>query len=670
MRPSDHIVQFYESDTVLVDSVSRYVCEGLESGESCIVIATPTHRDSLDRELTARGIDVAIATALGHYISLDAQETLSKFMIDDSPDPKRFDAAVGRVIADAAGAGRPIRAFGEIVALLWTNGNDVAAIQLEDLWNQVSNRYTFRLLCAYPMDGFGCDSHARHFAEICGHHSQVVPAESYTRLGGPSERLREIALLQQKARALEAEVARRIEATEALSRREQELADFLDNAVEGIHKVGPDGTILWANKAELELLGYRPEEYVGHHVAEFHVDTEVVEGMLGMLLAGETLLNYPARLRCKNGFIKDVLVHSNACFEDGKLVHTRCFTRDITERNLASIVQHRLAAIVEFSNDAIIGKTLEGIITSWNKGAERIFGYSALEAVGQPKTIVIPPDRLEEEMEILARLKRGERIDHFETVRQRKGGRLIDISLTISPIRDARGAIVGASTIARDISDTKQQQREVADLNDRLQRTIREMDHRVKNNLQIISAMIDLQTMEHCGSNGIPLDDFARLKSQVCAISLVHDRLTSETKDPERIQRMSTKAVLEQLMSMLQQTAWKQEVRYEIADTEISSKQCISLALVINELVFNAMKHGNGQTEAAFRIDARQAILEVWDNGAGFARDFDAARSANTGLELVESLVHTDLSGEIHYENRPDGGARVRVSFPLPRIEL
>jgi PAS domain S-box-containing protein len=124
-------------------------------------------------------------------------------------------------------------------------------------------------------------------------------------------------------------------------------------------------------------------------------------------------------------------------------------------------VELLLSAIVDSSDDAIISKDLTGTITSWNAGAERIFGYTAAEVVGRSITILIPPDRLEEEPEILARLKRGERVDHFETVRRRKDGSLVDISLTISPVKNAQGTIIGASKIARNISEQKRLQLEL-----------------------------------------------------------------------------------------------------------------------------------------------------------------------------------------------------------------
>ena len=147
-----------------------------------------------------------------------------------------------------------------------------------------------------------------------------------------------IAELQQKALALDTEAARRREAEALLRQRERELVEFVENAAEGLHQVAADGTIVWANRAELEMLGYTAEEYVGQHIATFHVDASVIEEILQRLAAGETLYDFPSRLRCKNGQIKHVLIHSNGRFENGKLLYTRCFTRDVTDRVQREIV--------------------------------------------------------------------------------------------------------------------------------------------------------------------------------------------------------------------------------------------------------------------------------------------------------------------------------------------
>jgi len=144
----------------------------------------------------------------------------------------------------------------------------------------------------------------------------------------------------------------------------------------------------------------------------------------------------------------------------------------VSEQRRAKATSAYLAAIVDSSDDAIIGKTIESIVASWNRGAERIFGYTAEEVVGQPITALIPPDRLDEESKIIDRLRRGERIEHFETVRRRKDGEAVDVSLTISPIEDATGKIIGISKIARDISERQRAKEElerlVSDLTDAL----------------------------------------------------------------------------------------------------------------------------------------------------------------------------------------------------------
>lgn len=251
------------------------------------------------------------------------------------------------------------------------------------------------------------------------------------------------------------DISERKQTEETLRRNERELADFFENAAVGLHWVGPDGTILRVNRAELELLGYSREEYVGRRIAEFHVDKDVIADILRRLAEGEMLRDCEARMRCRDGSIKHVLIDSSVLWQDGKFVHTRCFTRDVTDRKRVEEVQSRLAAIVESSQDAIIGKTLDNRIHSWNAGAEQLFGYTAQEAIGQLVTRLIPPERQDEERLAIEALRRGERIDHFETVRITRDGRRLDVSLTTSPIRDSGGSVVGASTIARDITANK-----------------------------------------------------------------------------------------------------------------------------------------------------------------------------------------------------------------------
>jgi PAS domain S-box-containing protein len=255
------------------------------------------------------------------------------------------------------------------------------------------------------------------------------------------------------------DVDARRKAERAVERNEKLLADFFANAPVGLNWLSAKGRILRVNRAELELLGCAESDYVGRPWAEFHVEPGLVADLLRTLTAGGTVENRAARLRTRNGSIREVLISASVFWEDRYFGHARCFTRDVTEQNRAEAARSHLAALVTSSEDAIISKTLDGVIQSWNEGARRLFGYTADEAVGQSIALLIPPDRMEEEPVIVERLKRGERVNHYETVRRRKDGTLVDVSLTVSPIRDTHGAIVGASKIARDISDRKQAER-------------------------------------------------------------------------------------------------------------------------------------------------------------------------------------------------------------------
>jgi two-component system, cell cycle sensor histidine kinase and response regulator CckA len=258
-------------------------------------------------------------------------------------------------------------------------------------------------------------------------------------------------------------------AQQALDQREQELSDFFENASVPIDWVGPDGTILRVNQAELDLLGYRREDYVGRNIVDFHVDRPAIDDMLRRLTAGEVLHNYPARLRCRDGSIKDVLIDSSVYFRNTEFIHTRCFTRDVTNQRVSEQAAQRLAAIVASSADAIIGKTIDGVVTSWNAAAERMFGYSTEEMVGSSIFRLIPEDLHQSERDLLEQIRRGEPATLTEVERIRKDGQRLFVSVAVSPIRDARGHVIGASSIKRDVTERRQAQETLAVSQERLQ---------------------------------------------------------------------------------------------------------------------------------------------------------------------------------------------------------
>jgi two-component system, cell cycle sensor histidine kinase and response regulator CckA len=289
-----------------------------------------------------------------------------------------------------------------------------------------------------------------------------------------NERLRrvaeEVAVEAEMAAQQAAEsLARELEADRALRQREAELADYFETAPIPMHWVAEDGTILRVNQAELNLLGYERGEYLGQNIAQFHVDKPVIDTILARLLRGERIQQHPARLRCKSGEIREVLIDSSGYFRNGQFVHSRCVARDVTSDNLAQEASARLAAIIASSADAIVGKTLDGTITTWNASAERIFGYSASEMIGQSVFRLIPQELHADEQDVLARLARGETVAVAEVERIRKDGERIWISLSISPIRDSEGVIRGLASIKRDITERKRAEAELRDRQHQLQ---------------------------------------------------------------------------------------------------------------------------------------------------------------------------------------------------------
>lgn len=213
-----HFVQFYESDDVLCDHVARYLAGGLTAEEPAIVIATEPHRASIARCLGAIGHDLAALTARGQLAMLDAHATLETFMVGDAPSRVRFFESVGGAL-DRVRAGRgakPVRAYGEMVDVLWRAGNRNAALSLEGLWNDLAKTRSFSLLCAYAMGNFYKAADCEEFDAVCAAHSHVIPGETHAAHGQPHERFREIAALQQRTRALEHENEQRKEIEAAL----------------------------------------------------------------------------------------------------------------------------------------------------------------------------------------------------------------------------------------------------------------------------------------------------------------------------------------------------------------------------------------------------------------------------------------------------------------------
>jgi PAS domain S-box-containing protein len=219
-----------------------------------------------------------------------------------------------------------------------------------------------------------------------------------------------------------------------------------------------NGIILSWNKGAERIFGYTGPEMIGKPISVlvppgYHND---VLDILERIKRGERIEHYETKRRRKDGVVLDVSLTVSPIFDDeANVIGASKIARDITEQKRNQMAQAQLAAIVESSEDAIISRDLNGIITSWNKAAEQMYGYTAVEAIGQPITIIVPPDLQNDVPQILERIRKGERIAHYQTKRRAKDGRVLDVSLTVSPIRDMDGNIVGASKIAREIREGK-----------------------------------------------------------------------------------------------------------------------------------------------------------------------------------------------------------------------
>jgi PAS domain S-box-containing protein len=314
---------------------------------------------------------------------------------------------------------------------------------------------------------------------------------------------------------------------------------------------------------------------------------------------------------------------------------------------LADAAARQFAAIVTSSDDAIISKDLNGVITSWNFGAQRIFGYSAEETVGKSINILIPADRSDEEAAILQRLRRGERIDHFETVRRRKDGSTLDISLTISPVRNAAGAIIGASKIARDISERKRAQAHITVL-------AREAEHRAKNVLATVEAVVQLTQSD-------TIEGFKQAVSgRIQALANVH-RLFVETRwEGADVLSIAT----EELSAYSQGKEAGVQISGPMILLEPSAAQAI--AVVLHELTTNAAKYGalsvpGGRLQVEWSREGTVLVLR-WTETDG--PPVELPKKRGFGSRVMENMITRQLKGSLRFDWRPQGLA-CEITLPV-----
>ncbi len=492
-------------------------------------------------------------------------------------------------------------------------------------------------------------------------------------------------------------------------RQLQLLAYALDKVKETILLMGEnDPDFFYVNQSAANTLGYSREEMMGGLcVYDIAPDwNPEVWAQFWPELCRRRQMQFEARLQTRDGRIFPSEVTGNYFEFDGK-IYNLAICRDISERKEVEKVLTNYAAIVESTDDAIVGKTLEGIITSWNRGAERMFGYRADEVVGQSIVFLIPADRRSEEQEILQKIRRGESVVHYETVRQCKDGRLIDVSVTVSPLKNLQGEIVGASKIARDITERKKAEEELRRHREHLEELVSE------RTAQLEIANKELEAFSYSVSHDLrtplrAIDGFSRLLATKYASKLDDEaqRLIHVVRDNSarmsqliddilafsRIGRgemhmvpVDMRQLVEAVWLDLEPLRANRNISFDLQVLPPAQGDAALLRQVWTNLLSNALKFTGHKASAHIEIgggaEGDGNTYYIKDDGAGFDQNYahklfgvfqrlhalDEFEGTGIGLAIVKRIV-TRHGGAVSGEGRVGEGAVFR--FTLPKSEV
>jgi PAS domain S-box-containing protein len=416
-------------------------------------------------------------------------------------------------------------------------------------------------------------------------------------------------------------------------RRDDDLEDLFENGAIGIHLVGPDGTILRANRAELDLLGYTPEEYIGHNIREFHADADAIQDILTCLSRGERLNWYPARLRAKNGSIKYVEITSSVRFKDGEFMNTRCFTRDVTELRAA---QKKLEEKERYLEDilnalpaAVYTTDAEGKITYFNQQAVHMAGR--VPALGDDEWCVTWRLRNEDgtplphdECPMAIALKENRPVRGAVAYAERPDGKLVPFTPYPTPIHNERGELIGGVNMLIDITEQKQREKQI-------EFVMNELSHRSKNLLAVVMAVANrtIRTSEN-------LDEFQdKFMQRIGAMARAHDLLVKNSWIGADIREV--------VEAELTRYLGEHENRMTLKGQSILLKPNVaqSLSLAVHELATNAMKYGalavdTGLVEIEWSERDDSSISFAWREKA--ALKVSAQSSPGFGSHVLGSL--------------------------------
>ena len=512
----------------------------------------------------------------------------------------------------------------------------------------------------------------------------------------------EIAERKRAEQALKESLAARESAVKELAEQKFALDQHAIVAVTDLQ-----GTITYVNDRFSAINLYSREEAIGRNyriVNSGYHPKEFFQKMYDTLGKGR-VWHGEIRNRAKDGSIFWVAATTVPLLDSGGKPRQYITIRtDITARKRLEEVREHLAAVVESSDDAIISKTLNGTVTAWNSGAERLFGYSSAESVGKPMDRLLPLERATEESDILARIARGERVDHFETVRVRKDGKRVDISATISPVKDSSGAIVGVAKIARDITQRKTSEVEILKLNDELEEKVKlrtaqleaankeletfsySVSHDLRAPLRHISGFSQL-LVEEFGANLAPgarhyLD---RIQAGTQNMGVLVDELLHLARvGRHALNRRTTnlKELVAEVITLLLPESEGRQVEWAVSD--LSTAQCdpVLVRQIFQNLLSNALKFTRPRAQAVIEVSCReeggQPVFMVRDNGIGFnmkyvdklfgvfqrlhrAEDFEGT---GIGLATVQRIVHKH-GGQVWAEGELDKGAAFYFTLGL-----
>jgi PAS domain S-box-containing protein len=467
--------------------------------------------------------------------------------------------------------------------------------------------------------------------------------------------------LQKKASVNEVQ---QIKHTDALRDSEERLRAILETAVEGIITIDERGLIESFNPAAEKIFGYVAREAVGQnikllmpepfrHEHDGYLKNYRQTGHAKIIGIGREVIG-----RRKDGktFPMDLSV------SEVKLADCRMFTgfvRDITERKEAEKTLLHYAALVEFSDDAIIGKTLGGHITSWNRGAEMIFGYSREEIIGKHISVLIPDDRKGEEPGILEKIRRGESVDHYETIRRRKDGKLIDISVTVSPIRHATGKIIGASKVARDITERKRLEKEIIEISNREQQRIGQDLHdglcQELAGIELMCQVLEQKLASKSKTESKQVGEIGRHIRE--AIS--HTRKLARGLSPVELEINGFMSALQELAAHVQKL-FHVECRIECPQPVLIRNNVFATHLyrIVQEAINNAVKHGKAKKILiSLKPAGARFSLTVADDGLGFS----SKSQKNTGMGLHTMKYRAGVVGATLEVRSADGAGTTVV---------